>query len=408
MRMMRLGAALLSGALGVATLSSALAAQEYTGEMYPATLHFGSGLVTIPVAWVSQRSGDIWITSSATSVPPNPTGWQVMNVDNWNGNGAIETDWLGRVALGVSLYSQNPEWGAFGRVLIADERELSQHRGLAWMPSIAVGVRNIGPFQHEDRLLVGYDLRRNATGTYESTASPFAASIESRPTVYAVATKSVQLGAANVSATAGYGTGMFSDDGGLGALYNDKGQLVQGLFFGGRIALHPLPNATLTLLGENNGWDWNAGMVVNWRGLFVGAYGTELEEGRADLSKGPLYQVYNYTKVSVSAGLSTNLFDVARGAILRSRISQLEHEQDVLRREVTQRDQRIASLQGTLQHVEHSGIDLDDVSRRRRELEAQIKAEQDAIKRAEDRLQKIRDGRERKATVAGVPTPPSH
>lgn len=404
MRMMRLGAALLGGALGAATLTSALAAQE----MYPATLHYGSGLVTIPVAWVSPRSGDLWITSSATTLPSNPGRWQLQNAVNWNTNGAIETDWFGHLALGVSLYSQNPEWGAFGRLLIADERELSQHHGLAWMPSIAVGVRNVGPFEHEDRLLVGYDLRRNAAGAYVDSASAFAGRFQSTPTMYAVATKSVQLGSANVSATAGYGNGLFSDDGGLGTAYNDKGQLVKGLFFGGRIAVQPLPDATFTLVGENNGWDWNAGMVANWRGVFMGVYGTELEEGRGNISKGPLYQIYNYTKLEVSAGLSTNFFDVARGAILRSRVSQLEHEQDVLRSEVTQREQRIASLQGTLQRAENGRVELADVTRRRRDLETQIKAEQDAIKRAEDRLRTIQHGREQKATRAGIPNPPSH
>jgi hypothetical protein len=408
MRMMRLGAALLGGALGAATLASALAAQESTGETYPATLRFGSGLVTIPVAWVSPRSGDVWIASSATSLPSNPGKWQLQNAVNWNTSGAIESDWFGRVALGVSLYSQNPEWGAFGRVLIADERQLSQHHGLAWMPSIAVGVRNIGPFEHEDRLLVGYDLRPNATGKYIDSVSAFAARFESTPTGYAVATKSVQLGSANVSATAGYGTGLFSDDGGLGSAYNDKGQLVKGLFFGGRIALHPLPDATLSLLGENDGWDWNAGAVANWRGMFVGVYGTELEEGRGNISKGPLFQIYNYTKINVSVGLSTNLFDVAQGAILRSRISQLEHEQTVLRTEVTQREQRIAAMQNTLQRAEHGTIELADVARRRRDLETQIKAEQDAIKRAEDRLRTIQQEREQKATRAGLPVPPSH
>ena len=406
MRMLRLGAVFLGGALGAALFASGLAAQEQTAETYPATLRFGTGLITIPVAWVSPRSGDIWITSSATSIPATTGTWKVTDGVNWNTNGAIETDWFGRVSLGVALYSQNPEWGVFGRALVVDERDLREHRGLGWLPSIAVGVRNVGPYEHEDRLLVGHTLQRDAAGRYVHAVQPFALRFQSTPTMYAVATKSFHLGTANASLTAGYGDGIFRDDGGLGTNYNDKGQLVAGLFFGGRIAVHPFAHTTLTLLGENSGWDWNAGAVGGWRGLSLGVYGTELEEGRGSAAKGALYHLYNYAKISVALGVTTNLFDLSEGALLRSRMGQLEHEQVVLRGEVVEREQRLASLLQMLSSARTG--ELPDVSKRRRELEAQIQAERDAIRRAQDRLQKIQDGQEQKASLVGVAMPESH
>jgi hypothetical protein len=164
-------------------------------------------------------------------------------------------------------------------------------------------------------------------------------------------------------------------------------------------------NSTVTLLAENNGWDWNAGIVGSWRGLSLGVYGTELEEGGKDPSKGPLYTVYNYAKVNMSLGYSGNLHDIAHGTVLRARIGQLEQEQLRLRAEIAQRQHRIDQLQLALQKAQ--GGELAEVAKRREQLQSQIQEEQDAIKRAEERLDQLQGGSAPPTTPPPSPaTPP--
>ena len=209
--------------------------------------------------------------------------------------------------------------------------------------------------------------------------------------MYAVATKDVKAGTNGAASfSLGYGSGIFHDDGKLGDNYNDKGTIVKGLFLGARYALRTSENSTLTILGENNGWDWNAGVVGNWRGISLGLYGTELEEGGKNPSKGSLYTVYNYTKFNVSLGYSGNLHDIARGTILRARIGELEQEQLRLRAQISQRQHKIEELQASLQKAQ--GGELAEVAKRREQLDAQIQEEQAAIKRAEDRLNQLQGG----------------
>lgn len=290
MRTMRSGVALAALALGAALIAvPSLAAQQQ--DLYPATLDFGTGLIDIPVAWVSPNSSDIWVQSSAKQIPYNTAAQADLNfASRWNTNFSIDTHWAGRFSLGVSLYSQNPELGVFGQALLLKERAQSP-----W-PAIAVGFRNLGSFNHEDRFLVGHDL--DPAGGGDVTAS-YAHDFHTAPSVYGVATKSVAVGSGSASFSVGVGSGLFADDGKLGSAYNDKGRIAKGLFLGGRYAVHPSANTRLDFLAENNGWDWNAGVVGNWRGISLGVYGTELEEGGKSPAKGPLYTVYNYTKLNV-------------------------------------------------------------------------------------------------------------
>ncbi len=146
----------------------------------------------------------------------------------------------------------------------------------------------------------------------------------------------------------------------------------------------------MTLLAENNGWDWNAGLVGNWRGLSLGLYGTELEEGGKNPNKGFLYTIYNYAKFNMSLGYSGNLHDIAHGTILRARIGELEQEQLRLRAEISQRQHKIDDLQVALQKAQ--GGELAEVAKRREQLDAQIQEEQEAIKRAEERLNQLQGG----------------
>lgn len=399
MRTTRAGGALIAGALGMALIAvPTLPAQQQGDRLYPATLDFGTGLIDIPVAWVSPANGDVWVNTSARHIPYNLQGQQSLNLaSQWNTNLAIDTHWAGRVSVGFSLYSQNPEWGFFGQVLA-----LKEEAGKPW-PAIAVGFRNLGPYPHEDRLLVGHDVTIDSTGSAHEVTSFYSHHFHSAPTVYGVATKSFAVGSGMGSLSAGFGSGLFYDDGGLGRAYNDKGQIVRGLFLGGRYTVNPSPNTRLDLMAENNGFDWNAGVVGTWRGLALGLYGTELEEGSKSPSKGELYNVYNYAKVNVTLGYSGNVYDISRGLFLRSRVTELEREQEQLRAEVSRREKRIAGLEAQLRKAQAG--ELADIARRRQQLEEQIQQERDAIKRAEDRLRKLQEGQKPPAPPPTNPPP---
>lgn len=396
MRTTRWKIALVSSALiGAHASAPALAAQDTAplstspvaaaGILYPSTLTFGTGLIDIPVAWVSPTSGDVWVTASGKITNYCATLCTINFQDKFNTNLSIDTHWKQRFSVGLSVYSQNPNYGFFGEVLA-----LKQQPEKIW-PSIAVGFRNLGPDTHEERFLIGNDVYVSPTGGITDTVPSFAKHFHSTPTVYAVATKEVKAGSNGAASfSLGYGSGIFHDDGDLGRNYNDKGTIVKGLFLGARYALRTSENSSVTILGENNGWDWNAGVVGNWRGIGLGVYGTELEEGSKNPSKGFLYTVYNYTKFNVSLSYSGNLHDIAHGTILRARIGELEQEQLRLRAQITQRQHKIEELQASLQKAQ--GGELAEVAKRREQLDAQIQEEQDAIKRAEERLNQLQGG----------------
>ena len=386
--MLRSGTAPIAITLGAMLIAQRpLLAQQQ--DLYPATLQFGTGLIDIPVAWVSPNSGDLWVQTSAKRIPYVPDGQSLNLASSWNSNLSIDTHWARRVSVGVSFYSQNPEVGFFGQALLVREQP-----DRAW-PSLAVGFRNLGTVKHEDRFLIGHDVSFSDNGTAEGHASSHARHFETAPSIYGAATKSFALGTnGSASFTLGYGSGLFYDDGELGRTYNDKGQIVRGMFLGGRYAFRPSENTRIDLLAENNGWDWNAGVVANWRGLSLGVYGTELEEGSKSPSKGPLYNVYNYAKVNVSLGYSANLHDIARGVVLRTRVGELERERSRLRAELTSRERRVAELESQLR-VAQAG-ELAEVAKQREQLESQIQAEREAIRRAEERLNALQ----------GTPQPP--
>ena len=386
MRMMRSGVGNLPYALAASLLlaSAALAqdAPTVTRTPYPATLQFGTGLINIPVAWVSPRNADVWINTSGKTIE-HYVDVSAMNwATKWNTNMSVDTHWLGRFSIGAAAYSQNPEWGFFGQVMLLREEQFG-----GVIPSIAIGVRNIGPYDQSDRLLIAHDIQLEGV-EYEEGVSAVFDNMKTTPTLYAVATKEFGAPAATSgSFSIGWGNGIFSDDGDLGDEYNMKGTLAEGLFLGGRVSFHPTLNTTLSVLAENDAWDWNAGVLFDWRGITLGLYGTELEEGSRDPAKCGLCRVYNYRKWNVSLGYAGNLIDISRGVILRTRVTELTREQYRLRAEIANRERRIRALEVALRRAQAG--ELADIARRREELERQIQEEREAIRRAEERLQNI-------------------
>ena len=386
MRMMRSGVGKLPYALAASLLlaSGAVAQDAPTVQRtpYPATLQFGTGLINIPVAWVSPRNADVWINTSGKTIE-HFTDVSAMNwATKWNTNIAFDTHWLGRFSIGAAAYSQNPEWGFFGQVMLLREEQFG-----GVIPSIAIGVRNIGPYDQSDRLLIAHDIQLEGVQYEEGVSSVFD-NMKTTPTLYAVATKEfgTPVGTSG-SFSIGWGNGIFSDDGDLGDRYNMKGTIAEGLFLGGRVSFHPTLNTTLSVLAENDAWDWNAGVLFDWRGITLGLYGTELEEGSRDPAKCDLCRVYNYRKWNVSLGYAGNLIDISRGVILRTRVTELTREQYRLRAEIANRERRIRALEVALRRAQAG--ELADIARRREELERQIQEERDAIRRAEERLQNL-------------------
>jgi hypothetical protein len=403
MRTLRPSVAWVSRAvLALVALAPTVGAQQ--SDPYGPTIQFGTGLINIPVAWVSPRSADAWMTASGRALP-SAEGQNFAT--KLNTNISIETHFLGRFSVGASAYDQNTDYGFFGQLLVARDNQFG------FLPALAVGVRNLGNCKYEDRMLIGCDTHLVA-GKYErGLASSTYQNFNTNPTVYGVATKDVSLGGtgrrlppSTLGFTVGYGNGIFSDDGGLGENYNRRGQIAKGLFLGGRFVAHPSLNGTLSVLAENDGWDYNAGVVYDYRGISLGVYGTELEEGghkKPSAVNGtvPGFNVYNYAKANITLGYSGNIVDIARGVILRTRITSLTREQQRLRLEIAERQRRIEGLELALRKAQAS--ELAGIEARRRQIEADVQAERDAIQRATDRLREIEGGR----TTPPPTTPPS-
>jgi len=364
-----------------------LAAQQV--QPYGQTLTFGVGYINTPAAWVSRRTADSWLTLSAKDLPSFDDPSKNGLASRLNSNLALDTHWGGRVSIGASLYSQNPEWGAFGQALLVRDGDLG------FLPGIAVGARNVGRFKHEDRFLIGHDVVLDSTGKYDEVVVARYAQFKTSPTLYAVMTKDVPLsdysarGQSSMSLSVGYGNGLFRDDGGLGDQYNNSGTIARGLFLGSRLVMHPWSNGALTLLAENDGWDWNAGVTAEWRGVTLGVYASELEAGgRKGRAEG--FNVYNYTKVNFALGYFGNVRDISHGVVLRSRVTELTREQQRLRTEIASRERRAQKLEKQL--AEARQTQLAELEKRRQQLELDLQAERDAIKRASDRLKELEQG----------------
>jgi len=390
---------LAAGRPVVAQDTTSSAQQTAVPERFGPTMQFGTGLIFIPTAWVSPQNGDFFISVSGVRIPSAIDATNDL-LAYFNGNAAIDTHWLGRFDAGVSIYSNNPEYGFFGSILALKDGQFSR-----WLPAVSVGFRNLGPYTHEDRYLIGHDITVDPSGAVHGFTPFYFEGFHTAPTVYIVATKSIALPVpvpSSVSLTVGEGNGLFSQTGGLGAEYNNKGQVAPGFFFGVQGMTHPFPGFSVAILGENDGFDYNAGVRVAYRGLGVGVYGSELQEGGRHLPQD--FLIYNYKKLNVVFSYAGNFLSIAHGVLLRSQISELEHERAVMRTEIARRERRIQQLQVTLNKLQGSA--LSDVDRQRQALESQLKDEQDAIRRANERLQQLQQGQQPQVVPPATPQSP--
>jgi len=396
----------IAAAVGLAALVRPLAAQQ----TYPQTLYWGAGLIDIPVAWVAPLSGDFALNySGKTFEKGDQTITKINYNDQLNSQLTFSISVFGRVEAGVAFYSSNPEYGFFGQALVINEEDHRGRPGGWFIPSIAFGVRGIGPYGQVDRFGIGYSLLPPDPGSpnYRHVADSIHQEFDVSPTVYGVGTKSFSLADIrsgwpdiNLSISVGYGNGLFSDDGELGDAYakNSTG----GLFGGLKVDFTPTPNAVLSLMAENNAWDFNVGASLDWRGMRFGLYWTELGSGSAQAADNTSEQraaraIYNYSKFAFALGLQSNIFALLKGDFLRARVTQLERQREVLLAEIQTRQQRIAALE--LEINRYEAQNLLELEQRRAAAEAELRAEREALQRLEERLRRIEER-------SGQPPPP--
>jgi hypothetical protein len=380
-------------ALGALVTMAAAQAADAQQE-YPQTLYWGSGLIDIPVAWVAPITGDFAINYGGKQVRRDPADPKINWSNNINSQLSLSMALFGRVDLGYAAFSANPEFGFFGRALLLREQDFAASGLARWiMPSVAVGVRNVGSYQHVDRFGIGYRLFPGPNLNSVHEADSLHQNFNTANTVYGVASKNWSLRQirtawpdVNFGVTVGYGNGLFKDDGGLGAAYAKHS--TGGLFYGAHVDLAPAPHTNLTLMAENNAWDYNVGASLSYRGVRAGLYVTELGAGSSSATPGiPESYLYNYQKVSFSIGWQSNIFALLRGDFLQSRTAALERQRQLLLAEIARRQERIAQLEIEINRYEAQN--LLELEQRRNAAEVQLREERASLQRLEERLRRI-------------------
>lgn len=364
-------------AIAIASVAGAQSADSRPAPPYGATLTFGTGLVTIPVAWVSPATGDLVAAVSTRTVgqgsyQPRPTG------SRWDLTQSLELHLGGRLALGASLYGiKNEQMGASAHLLLIKQPE----RGPRWLPSIAVGARNIGASKYQDRFVTG---ERRAVDILPGGADAGYGEINGNPSFYGVATREMFFGSAATSVTVGYGTGLFRENGDLGALYNTQGTVVDGLFFGGRATFRTSDRSHLAVVVENNGFDVNAGLKYTIGNIGVGAFLTEIEEEKGVPADGALA---NYMKAGLLFSYNASFPGIVRGTRQRAEAADARLELRRLEQEIAQRRVITSRLVAELTRLAR---EADASTRRDQEaLIRQLNAEREALKEAQKRLENL-------------------
>jgi hypothetical protein len=393
---MRRGVFLSGGrrrALLLASAVSLFARGAYAQTEFPQTLRWGSGLIDIPAAWVSPLSGDFSINWAGKSLQTSPGIPQYQS--SLDATGAIQISLLRHAELGMSVLSRDFEHGFYGQVLLLNQDDFRGRSG-SFLPSLAVGVRNVGPYSHIDRFGLGYaQTLRPGGGTAPAiTADSLHQTFSTGSTVYGVATKSFSLADLHaswpdvgISLTAGYGNGLFSNHGSL-PTRDYAADATGGLFYGIKTDYRPSPNTLVSVMAENNAWDFNVGTYVSYRGLRAGVAVTELAAGSAKLvAADPASALYRYTKVNFSIGWESNVFALLRGNLLQNRVVELRRERDQLLADIGHHQERIGQLQGEIHRYEAQN--LLELEERRAQAQTQLQTETDALHRLEERLRRV-------------------
>lgn len=353
------------------------------------TLTFGTGLVNTPVAWVSPDHGDLYAAFSARAVGSGRVAPRA-DAAYWDLTGSLEAHIAGRLTLGISLYgTEEQQVGGFGQFLLVQQRP----DGPRWLPSIALGVRNLGASRYQDRFVTGQARVVDADPVAKAAGKGM---INGSPTLYGVATRSFLMERSDLSVSVGFGNGLFKEDGGLGKVYNNSGTLASGLFMGARYAHRVGQDGAVALMVDNDGFDWNAGVSVSYGHLSAGIYRTELEEASSLPASKPLA---NFQKTALSFSYNTSLPGIIDGADQRAEAAEAQLALRRLEQEIAQR--RITT-QRLVAELDRAAAAADKASAQQRDLLLkQLEAERAALKAAADKLDQLQkkppesDGRTR-------------
>jgi hypothetical protein len=350
--------------------------------MYAPTLTFGTGLVSIPVAWISQGNGDIFASMSTRFIGPGPSA-NSPNTSSLDATQTLDAHLGKRLSIGVSLYGTKlQQLGFHSQFLVVEQPQ----NGPKWLPSIALGVRNIGSSRYQDRFVTG---QRRATDVYGDAGPPAGTGfINGAPSIYGVATREVLFGQrSDFSFSIGYGTGLFRKSGNMGLDYNTSGTLVDGLFLGSRVVVPAGEKGSLSMMVDNNGFDWSVGASFTYGFISVGAYLSEIEEGARDHATEKPGQLANYMKPALSLSYNSSIPGIFTGSRQRVEVADAQLELKRLTQEIAQRRATTAELNTQLAKARAAA----DAATRGQQaaLEKQLEAERIALKAAADRLEAL-------------------
>ncbi len=335
------------------------------------TLYHESGLINIPAAYVAPLGGDV--SFSLSRVTLGAAGSSVGDAQATNSTLTAAMSLWGRGEVGISVYTGPLNSGLFGKALLIDQTDGIWRRGLRhWLPSVALGVRNIGGEGGLNRLGITASPKVNQSGSFYGVAT--------RTTVLKADALDPTRPKVQFSATAGYGTGLFKEDGGLGTAYAPSA--TSGLFGGGSFDFVVGRYSSVSLMIEHDAWALNAGARLDVQGFRLSLY-------RADLNgSSAAGQDFTAPKMAIAIGWQAHILTILRGNRLEERTARAEAQQGDLERQIRIAQQRIDAIQGQINVLQ--AVASQQRSAERAELERRLKEEQDAMQRLQD-LIKARD-----------------
>ncbi|MEA3245281.1 MAG: hypothetical protein U9Q74_03900 [Gemmatimonadota bacterium] len=364
--------------LALVPLPAALAQRPTFGP----TLFWETGLVNVPAAAVAPLGGDLAFNFTRLALDSSALPAGVRKAASYNLS--LSASLWGHGEVGISVFSGDLKSGLFGKLMLVDQTDGIWRRGFVhWLPSIAIGVRNVGTEKTLNRLAVADE----------------SSSLNTLGSLYGVATRTFVLApgetparpAVQLSLTAGHGTGLFSDDGGMGKSYASAA--TGGTFGGASLDLATGRFSSLSLMAEQDGWGVNAGARVEWRGVRVAVFGTDLGNAAdAAGAAGAPGGRYTGSKVALTVGWQANALTLVRGDALERRTQQLQTEQGDLARQVRLAQQRIDVIEGQIDALQ--AIASQERNAERSVLERQLREEQEALRRLQD-LIKAREAAKR-------------
>jgi len=369
---------LLVALLAAAFARSAPAQDIRPVAPYSPTLTYGTGLVNIPTAWVSPTSGDLFASFSMRDMLEG-SFTPSLHSSRWDYTESLEAHFAGRFSLGLSVYSLgNQSFGGFAQALVVQQPAF----GSRWIPSIAIGARNIGSSKYQDRFVTGSARAVDVDGGVNNATGRGV--FNGSPTFYAVATREFQFSRNAASFSVGYGNGLFANRGGMGYEYSQNGTIAKGLFMGARYVIPFRDNSAFSVLVEDDGFDVNVGGSFTFNHISVGVYGTELDESSLTKVPGALA---NFTKLALRFSYNASIPEIINGSKERSQAAEAQLEARRLRQEIAQRETRSAQLNAALAKAQSSAE--KSAAEERARLTKQLEAEREAMKKAADRLEAL-------------------